>query len=92
MPKVVVISQVEDKVKWEAGFRTHGDLFRSQTVTKPIHFATGDDNTVAICFEPEDLATYLRILSSPETAQAMAVDGVKRETMKMFVLDRELKV
>ena len=31
MPKVVITAQVEDAVKWEEGFRTHGELFRSQT-------------------------------------------------------------
>jgi len=36
MPKVVVTAQVEDPVKWEKSFRTHGNLFRSQTVTNPL--------------------------------------------------------
>ena len=92
MAKVVVMVQVEDRVKWEAGFRTHGDLFRSQTVTKPISFTAVDGNTIVACFEPEDLATYMRILDSKETAEAMAFDGIKRETMKMFVLDQEFKL
>jgi hypothetical protein len=30
MSKVVVTAQVEDPVKWEKNFRTHGSLFRSQ--------------------------------------------------------------
>jgi hypothetical protein len=29
MAKVIVTSQVNDPVKWETGFRTHGDFFRS---------------------------------------------------------------
>ena len=29
MPKVAVTAQVEDSVKWEERFRTHGDLFRA---------------------------------------------------------------
>jgi hypothetical protein len=33
MSKVVVTAQVEDPVKWEKNFKTHGSLFRSQTVT-----------------------------------------------------------
>ncbi len=37
MPKVVVTAQVEDPAKWEEGFGTHGDLFRSQTITRPIN-------------------------------------------------------
>ncbi len=40
MPRVVVTAQVEELVKWEEGFRTHGDLFRSQTVSGPIGIAT----------------------------------------------------
>jgi hypothetical protein len=88
MPKVIVTAQVEDPVKWEEGFRTHGDLFRSQTVTA-IHFATIDGNEVVCCFEPTDLDTYLEILDSDVTAAAMTMDGVKRETVKVVVLDKE---
>ncbi len=31
-------------------------------------------------------------MDSPETAEAMALDGVKRETVKVFVLDKEFVV
>ena len=55
MPRVVVTAQVEDLVKWEEGFRTHGDLFRSQTVSGPIGIATNEDNEVAGCFDASDL-------------------------------------
>jgi hypothetical protein len=92
MPKVVVTAQVEDPVKWEKNFRTHGDLFRTQTVTKPVSFATIEGNHVAVCLEPDDLDTCMKILDSRATAEAMAFDGVKRETVKVFVLDKELKV
>ena len=76
---------------WEEGFRTHGDLFRSQTVTKSINFATIEGNEVAICIEPDDLDTFMQILDSPATAEAMEFDGVKRETVKVFVLDKEFQ-
>ena len=49
MPKVVVTAQVEDLAKWEEGFRTRGDLFRSNAVTKLVHFATNEGNEVAVC-------------------------------------------
>ena len=91
MPKVVITAQVEDLVKWEKGFRTHGNLFRSQTVIKPIDFATIAGNEVAVCAEPDDLATFMKIMDSQAVAEAMAFDGVKRETVKMFVLDKQLK-
>jgi hypothetical protein len=92
MARVVVTAQVDDAVKWEKSFRTHGDLFRSQTVTKPINFATIEGNMVAVCAEPDNLDTFMKILNSSVTADAMAADGVKRETVKVFVLDKEFKV
>ncbi len=91
MPKVVVTAQVEDPVKWEAGFRTHGDLFRSETVTKKIDFGISEGNEVAVCFEPDDLEVFLTGMESSATADAMAVDGVKRETVKIYVVDKEFQ-
>jgi hypothetical protein len=42
--------------------------------------------------EPADLGAYKRAMESPATAKAMDFDGVERETVKMFVLDKEVKV
>ncbi len=90
MTKVIITAEVEDSAKWEAGFRSHADLFRTMSLKKAIQFSTNDSNEVAICGEPDDLSLYLKILDSQETADAMAYDGVKRETVKIFVLDKEL--
>ncbi len=91
MPKVILIAQVQDPAKWEAGFRTHGDLFQTYTLQAPAQYAvTG--NEVAICMEPRDLEAFKRAMESKATADAMAFDGVKRETVKMFVLDKDVKV
>ena len=92
MPKVVVVAQVKDPVKWEKSFRTHGNLFRSETITKPINFGATEGNQVAVCLEPDDLAVFMKAMDSPATAEAMAFDGVLRETVKVFVLDKEFKV
>ena len=91
MPKVIVTAEVEDVTHWEQSFRTHGALFRSQTVTTPVGIATQEDNTVACCFEPTDLNTFMEVLESPETAKAMGADGVKRNTVKLYVMDREFQ-
>ena len=91
MAKVVITAEVEDLVIWEKGFRTHGDLFRGQTVTKPVSIATNEGNEVALIFEPEDLDTFMKILDS-EGPEAMANDGVKRETVKLFIMDKEFKL
>lgn len=89
MPKVIITAQLEDAAKWEEGFRTHGELFRSQTINTPIHFSASEQNEVTICFEPDDLNTYFEILDSPATVEAMEFDGVKRDTVKVVVLDKE---
>jgi len=46
----------------------------------------------SVCLEPEDLAVCMATLDSPATAEAMAFDGVKRETVKVFVLDKTFEV
>jgi len=91
MPKVVVTANVEDAERWEQGFRTHGALFRSQTITTPIGIAVHEDHTIAICVEPTDLNKFMEVLESPATAEAMANDGVKRDTVKVYVMDREFQ-
>jgi len=91
MPMVIVTAQVQDPVKWEAGFRTHGDLFRKTYSLRSVHFTiTGDE--VVICMEPENLTTFKQAMESQATVEAMASDGVKRETVKTFVLDKEMKL
>jgi len=88
MARVIITAQVEDSAKWEAAFRTHGDLLRSMTSTV-TYIAANENNEIALFAEPTDLGKYMEVLESPATAEAMATDGVKRETVKVFVLDRE---
>ncbi len=89
MPRIIITAQVEDAANWEKGFRTHGDLFREQTTTA-VNFTVTNDNEVAVHFEADNLDKYMELLESPATAEAMALDGVKRETVKVFVLDKVL--
>ena len=58
----------------------------SQSAT---YFTTTGENEVALYSEPDDLDKYMEVLESPATADAMAFDGVKRDTVKVFVLDKE---
>jgi hypothetical protein len=91
LPKVIITAQVNDATKWEAAFRTHAELFKTYSIKTPIHFTT-NGSEVTICMEPEDLDAFHRAMDSKATADAMAVDGVKRETVKMSVLDKGLEV
>jgi len=76
---------------FEKAFRTHGDLFRQMGIAR-MEFATGPGNRIAVSGETNNLDAYMKIYNSPATAEAMAFDGVKRETVQMFVLDKELKM
>ncbi len=87
MPRVIITAQVEDSADWEKGFRTHGGLFNDYTATA-IHFTATDENEIAILWELDDLDKFLALVESPETIEAMEFDGVKRETVKTFVLDK----
>lgn len=90
MARVVLTAQVDNAEEWEAGFRTHGELFRSQTVSV-MHFTVNEDNVAALYCEPSDLGKFMEVLESPATAEAMAHDGVNRESVQVFVLDREFQ-
>jgi len=92
MAKVIITAEVEDSAKWETGFRTHVDLFKTMSVSKPILLTANENNEVALCIEPDDLEKYLEVLDSDATAEAMANDGVKRETVKVYILDKELVI
>lgn len=90
MPTVVITADVDDAAKWEQGFRTHGKLFRDQTIKK-VNFAVTGDNQVACSFKVKDLDAYMKLLESDITADAMRSDGVRRDTVKVFVLDKTFK-
>ena len=92
MSKIVATAQVEDSAKWVEGFRTHVDLFKRYTVNSTIHFTANENNEVAIIFEVNDVDKFFEELESPATAEAMSLDGVKKDTVKMYVLDKELNV
>ena len=91
MARIIQTAQVEDSASWETAFRTHGEIFRGYTATA-IHFSATGENEVAILWEADDPDKFLEQLASPETAEAMATDGVKRETVKTFVLDKEFNL
>jgi hypothetical protein len=90
MPRILITAEVNNLDTWEKGFRTHGDLFKQMGVST-MEYATVAGNRVAVCGETADLDAYMKVFNSPATAEAMAVDGVKRETVQMFVLDKSLK-
>ena len=88
MARVIITAQVEDSTKWEEGFRTHGELLRSMSSTVS-YFTISADNELTLYAEPDDVDKFLEVMDSPATEEAMAYDGVKRDTVKISVLDKE---
>jgi hypothetical protein len=88
MAKVIITAQVEDAAKWEEGFRTHGELLKSMTSTGH-YFTISKDNELTLYAEPTDVDKFLEVMESPATEEAMAFDGVKRDTVKVSVLEKE---
>src|SRR5664279_4237398 len=92
MNKLIIVAEVADLGKWETNFRTHAELFRSYSITKPIQYGGMEDNYVAVCFEPDDMAACLKGIGYASTVEAMKMDGIKMETVRMFVLAKEFAV
>ncbi len=89
MPKVIVTAQAEDVAKWEAGLRSRGDLLKRGTITT---IGIGNDgNEVATCLDVTDVSKFMEVMESPDVAEAMAEDGLKQETVKIYVIDREFQ-
>jgi hypothetical protein len=87
MAKVLMTAQVQDGAKWETSFRTHGDIFKTYGLLAPVQY-TVSGNDVALCVEPSDAQAFLKIMDEAEAVEAMKTDGVKRETVKVYVLDK----
>ncbi len=88
MAKIIITAKVEDAAKWEEGYRTHGDLLRSMTSTVS-YFTISADNELTIYADVDDVDKYFEVMDSPATEEAMAFDGVLRDTVKVAVLDKE---
>jgi hypothetical protein len=91
MPKILLTAQVQDGARWEKSFRTHGELLKSMSSTI-IHYTVTKGNEVGMYAEVNDVAKYFEVLESKATIDAMAQDGVKRDTVKTYVLDKEFKM
>lgn len=92
MARVVITAQVEDAREWEDSFRTHADIFRTQAVEGSMSYAVTADNEAVVSAETYDLDTFMKILESDVTINAMQKDGVKRDTVKVYVLDKTLEL
>jgi hypothetical protein len=90
MSGVVLTARVRDPAKWEQGFRSHRELFRKNNITM-MHYTITRNNDVVLYSETDDIEAYMTMVQSPAIAQAMAEDGVERDSVRIYALDKELK-
>ena len=86
---IAVRAEVEDVNTWREGFKTHGDLFRSQGVSTAL-MGANDGNSVITVFETDDVNEFMRIFNDPATAEAMANDKITGG-VELFLLDETFR-
>jgi hypothetical protein len=91
MARVITTAEVDDAAKWKQEFKTHANLFRDYTATR-VEYTANANNEVAIVMEVNDVEKLLELMEAPETVAAMTNDGVKRDTVRVFVLRDEIKL
>ena len=72
---IAVRAEVEDVETWRQGFKTHGDLFKSQGVSVAYMGATDEKSVIGV-FDTNDVDAFMRIFNDPATAEAMANDKI----------------
>jgi hypothetical protein len=89
MTMVILTADVEDAAKWEREYRTHRDLFKAAGLGA-MHYSVNDAGRVVTCTDVADVGAYMKFINSEATRNAMKNDGVKRETVEVVVLDKQL--
>ena len=82
---IAVRAEVEDVQAWREGFRTHGDLFKSQGVSIAYMGATEGNSVIAV-FDTNDVDAFMKVFNDPATAEAMANDKISGD-VELFILD-----
>lgn len=90
MATMIVFHEVEDGERWAKGWQkgTGGrrELIAKAGVTGVRVFRDpGNPNSVGLMWEVADMDTLQAFMESDEAKQAMAVDGLKMETLRMLV-------
>jgi hypothetical protein len=89
--KVVVVAKVAEPAAWEAKYRSHAELFKNNNL-RNIHYSVNDAGEIATYVESDDVDATLKFIRSDEIARVMAADGVIRDTVRVFVVDKELQL
>lgn len=87
MPKIVIHHEVDDSEHWlSAGKTTRENFFGPLGITDIQTYTNPQNpNQVALTMDVPDLDAMMAALQTPEAAEAEKADGVKADTIVLYV-------
>jgi hypothetical protein len=89
MTGIVTTAHVKDAATWEKKFQTHADLFKRNRISA-VHYTITGNNDIVMYSEADNIAAYRNFVQSPDVVRAMEEDGVDRNTLKFYELEKDL--
>ena len=84
MPKLVVTHEVDDVAHWLASPKRE-EVFASVATNITTFVLPGDSSRVALSMDVADMDSFDELMKSDAAAEAMKYDGVRPDTMVMYV-------
>ena len=84
MPKLVAVHEVDDVAHWLASPK-RDEVFAGIATNLTTFVLPGDSNKVALTMEVADMDALDAMMKSDAGAEAMKHDGVRPETVMMYV-------
>lgn len=84
MPRLVATHEVNDVAHWLASPK-RDEVFAGIATNMRTYVLPGDSNRVALTMEVADMEALDAMMNSDRGAEAMKYDGVRPETVVMYV-------
>ena len=84
MPKLVATHEVDDVAHWLASPK-RAEVFADVATNLTTYVLPGDSKPVAVSMDVADMAALDAVMQSEAGAEAMKHDGVRPETLRIFV-------
>ena len=84
MPTLIAYHEVDDREHWLASPKRE-EVFGPLGITIRTFIDPANPDRVAVLAEVPDMAAFEELMQSQAGAEAMSHDGVRRETMVIFV-------
>ena len=84
MPKLVVTHEVNDVAHWLASPKRE-EVFAGVATNITTYVLPGDSNRVAVSMDVADMDALDALMKSDAAAEAMTYDGVRPETLTIYV-------